>query len=228
MTFWRFDPPARVVTLHRSYRSSPEILAAANAVIAEAEEGFGKRLRSDRPAGPLPGLVTVRDEAGQADFVCAEVLAAREAGIALKRQAVLFRAAHHSAPLEVELVRRDIPFVKFGGLEVFSVVERATGGASAEATDRPWNQFAADIVYRFFPREQLYAGLRYNRASGTLAGIDGDLVVDRWQLAAGWFVTRNILIKSEYVNQHYDGFPPTNIRHGAEFHGMMLEGVVAF
>jgi DNA helicase-2/ATP-dependent DNA helicase PcrA len=113
----RFDPPARVVALERSYRSSPEILAAANAVIGQAAHGFGKRLWSERPEGPLPGLVTVRDEAGQADFVCAEVLAAREAGVALKRQAVLFRTAHHSAALEVELVRRDIPFVKFGGLK---------------------------------------------------------------------------------------------------------------
>jgi hypothetical protein len=120
------------------------------------------------------------------------------------------------------------PFVKFHGLELFGVVERAKGGASTEASDRTWNQYAADIVYRFFPREQVYAGVRYNRADGTLAGIAGDLVVDRWQVAGGWFVTPNILIKSEYVNQEYDGFPVTNIRNGAKFNGMMLEGVIGF
>jgi DNA helicase-2/ATP-dependent DNA helicase PcrA len=114
----RFTPPARVVALEQNYRSTPEILAAANAVIAEAPEGFDKRLRSDRAAGPKPALVAVRDEAGQVDFVCREILAAREAGVALKAQAVLFRTAHHSAPLEVELVRRNIPFAKFGGLKV--------------------------------------------------------------------------------------------------------------
>jgi DNA helicase-2/ATP-dependent DNA helicase PcrA len=113
----RFAPPARVVALEQNYRSTPEILAAANAVIAEAAEGFDKRLRSGRASGPRPALVAVRDEAGQVDFVCREILAAREAGVALKDQAVLFRTAHHSGPLEVELVRRNIPFVKFGGLK---------------------------------------------------------------------------------------------------------------
>ena len=111
-----FTPPAAVVALEENYRSTPEILAAANAVIAEAAEGYGKRLRSDRSAGPSPALVAVRDEPGQVDYICRQVLDARETGTALKAQAVLFRAAHHSGPLEVELTRRNIPFVKFGGL----------------------------------------------------------------------------------------------------------------
>ncbi len=113
----RFDPPARVVTLTRNYRSTPEILDAANAVLIDAAEGYAKTLWSGRPAGDRPALVTVPDESAQVDYVCREVLAAREAGTALRQQAVLFRTAHHSAPLEVELARRDIPFVKFGGLK---------------------------------------------------------------------------------------------------------------
>ena len=113
----RFDPPARVVTLTRNYRSTPEILDAANAVLIDAAEGYAKTLWSARPAGDRPALVTVPDESAQVDYVCREVLAAREAGTALRQQAVLFRTAHHSAPLEVELARRDIPFVKFGGLK---------------------------------------------------------------------------------------------------------------
>jgi DNA helicase-2/ATP-dependent DNA helicase PcrA len=113
----RFTPPARVVTLERNYRSTQPILAAANAVIAEAREGFPKRLVAERPGAARPRLVALRDDAAQADYVCAEVLAAREEGAALKSQAVLFRAAHHSGPLEVELTRRNIPFVKFGGLK---------------------------------------------------------------------------------------------------------------
>ena len=113
----RFDPPARVVTLTRNYRSTPEILDAANAVLLDAAEGYAKTLWSARPAGPRPALVTVPDESAQVDYVCREILAAREAGTALRQQAVLFRTAHHSAPLEVELARRDIPFVKFGGLK---------------------------------------------------------------------------------------------------------------
>ena len=113
----RFDPPARVVTLTRNYRSTPEILDAANAVLLDAAEGYAKTLWSARPAGDRPALVTVPDESAQVDYVCREILAAREAGTALRQQAVLFRTAHHSAPLEVELARRDIPFVKFGGLK---------------------------------------------------------------------------------------------------------------
>ena len=120
------------------------------------------------------------------------------------------------------------PFVKIHGLEVFGVVERATGGASAEPTDRTWNQYATDVVYRFLPREQVYAGIRYNKTEGPLRGVPNDISVDRWQLAAGWFLTPHILVKAEYVTQTYDGFPATDIRNGGEFHGAMMEGVIAF
>lgn len=112
-----FGRPAEIVTLDRNYRSTETILAAANAVISEASERFTKNLWTDRASSDKPQLVTVRDDAEQANFVCAEVLAAREEGTALKQQAVLFRASHHSGALEVELTRRNIPFVKFGGLK---------------------------------------------------------------------------------------------------------------
>jgi DNA helicase-2/ATP-dependent DNA helicase PcrA len=112
-----FAPRARVVTLERNYRSTAPILAASNAVIAEARERFAKTLWTDRTGGDRPALVTLIDEAAQAAFVATEVLAAREEGTRLKDQAVLFRTAHHSGPLEIELTRRNIPFVKFGGLK---------------------------------------------------------------------------------------------------------------
>jgi DNA helicase-2/ATP-dependent DNA helicase PcrA len=113
----QFTPPARIVTLERNYRSTQPILAATNGVIARAAEGYGKSLWSERESAERPQLVSVRDEADQAAFVVEEVLARREAGIGLKQQAVLFRASHHSATLEIELTRRNIPFVKFGGLK---------------------------------------------------------------------------------------------------------------
>jgi hypothetical protein len=120
------------------------------------------------------------------------------------------------------------PFVKFHGLEVFGVVERAEGKAITEASERTWNQYATDVVYRFMPREQVYVGARYNKAEGRLVGIANEVGADRWQLAAGWFVTPNVLMKGEYVNQEYKGYPVTNVRHGGKFNGMILEGVVAF
>jgi DNA helicase-2/ATP-dependent DNA helicase PcrA len=112
----QFAPAARVVTLTRNYRSTQPILDASNAVIALAAERHAKDLRSDR-AGAKPRLVTVADEMAQARWVADEVLLLREGGLPLKQQAVLFRTGHHSAALELELVRRDIPFVKFGGLK---------------------------------------------------------------------------------------------------------------
>ena len=112
-----FDPPARIITLERNYRSSRPILEASNAVISLAAERFVKALWTDRDAGGKPKLVNVADENEQARFVVTSVLENREAGETLKSQAVLFRAAHHSAALELELTRRDIPFVKFGGLK---------------------------------------------------------------------------------------------------------------
>jgi len=112
-----FDPPARVVTLDRNYRSTQGILAAANAVIELAPERFTKNLWSDKEGGGRPHLVTVRGEADQARYIVEQVLEAREEGTRLKHQAVLFRTSSHSGPLEVELTRRNIPFVKFGGLK---------------------------------------------------------------------------------------------------------------
>jgi hypothetical protein len=120
------------------------------------------------------------------------------------------------------------PFVKVHGLELFGVVERARGKAAAETTERTWNQYAVDVVYRFLPREQLFTGVRYNKVEGTLVGIPNEVGADRWQIAGGWFITRNILVKAEYVTQEYQGYPATNIRNGGQFSGMMLEGVVAF
>ena len=112
-----FDPPADVITLDRNYRSTQPILAAANGVIDLARERFTKNLWTERESAERPRLVTVRDEAEQANYIVEQVLANRETGMTLKNQAVLFRTSSHSGPLEVELTRRNIPFVKFGGLK---------------------------------------------------------------------------------------------------------------
>jgi DNA helicase-2/ATP-dependent DNA helicase PcrA len=112
-----FTPRAEIVTLEHNYRSTQPILAAANAVIDLAAERFTKNLKSNRASAERPYLVSVQDESDQARYVVEQVLHNRECGLALKAQAVLFRASHHSGPVEVELTRRNIPFVKFGGLK---------------------------------------------------------------------------------------------------------------
>src|SRR5262249_22891264 len=113
----QFSPRAEIITLDRNYRSTQAILSAANGVIGLARERFTKNLWTDRVASRKPQLVTVRDEADQARYIVEQVLAKREQGALLQQQAVLFRTSSHSGPLEFELVRRNIPFVKFGGLK---------------------------------------------------------------------------------------------------------------
>ena len=109
-------PDATVVTLDQNYRSTTPILEVANSVMAGAQEGFQKQLWSERPGAERPRLVTCADETAQSDAVCRRVLELRDEGLALRQQAVLFRAAYHSDRLELELSRRKIPFVKYGGM----------------------------------------------------------------------------------------------------------------
>jgi DNA helicase II / ATP-dependent DNA helicase PcrA len=113
----QFSPPANVITLDRNYRSTQAILAAANGVIGLAKERFTKNLWTERTSEAKPQLVAVRDEADQARYIVERILENRESGTLLKEQAVLFRTSSHSGPLEIELTRRNIPFVKFGGLK---------------------------------------------------------------------------------------------------------------
>jgi DNA helicase II / ATP-dependent DNA helicase PcrA len=113
----QFSPPAKVVTLEQNYRSTQPILDASNAVIGLASEGYSKRLFSKKLSGEKPQFISAADEPAQVLYAVERILEHREAGIDLKHQAVLFRAAHHSAALEVELARRNIPFVKYGGLK---------------------------------------------------------------------------------------------------------------
>ena len=113
----QFNPGARLLKLERNYRSTQPILEVSNAVIALASERHAKNLWSDKVGSTRAQLVMVPDDAEQARWVADRVLEQREAGLKLKSQAVLFRTSSHSAALELELTRRQIPFVKFGGLK---------------------------------------------------------------------------------------------------------------
>ncbi|MFN2489536.1 MAG: ATP-dependent helicase [Actinomycetota bacterium] len=116
LDFPSHHPDTEVVKLERNYRSTDAILRASNAVIAGARRRYDKDLWTTRESDIKPSLITCDDETRQSDEVCRRVLEQRERGIELRNQAVLFRTSHHSAGLEVELARRNIPFVKYGGL----------------------------------------------------------------------------------------------------------------
>ena len=117
LDFPKHYPGTTVVTLQQNYRSTQPILEATNRVISLARERFTKNLWSERAEGGPPDLVTCEDEEDQAEHVIRQILEHREGGIDLRRQAVLFRASHHSMMLEAELARRNIPFHKYGGLK---------------------------------------------------------------------------------------------------------------
>jgi hypothetical protein len=119
-------------------------------------------------------------------------------------------------------------FLKLGGVELFGTYENAKGRSKTELSSRSMNQYAADLVYRFGYQENLFAGVRYNNVKGKLAGMNNDIKVDRFAAAAGWFVTKNVLIKGEYVIQNYYSFPTSDYRSSGKFNGYVIEAVVGF
>jgi len=147
----QFNPPATIITLERNYRSTQPILAAANAVIEQARERFTKNLWSDRASDQPPQLVNVRDEAEQARYIVERVLENREMGSLLKQQAVLFRTSSHSGSLEVELTRRNIPFVKFGGLKFLDAAHVKDLLALLRFVENPRDHVAGFRVLQLMP-----------------------------------------------------------------------------
>ena len=119
------------------------------------------------------------------------------------------------------------PFVKYRGLELFGNVEQAKGRTAAETSDRKWTQLAGEVVYRF-AWDDLYVAGRYDTVKGRFQGFANDITVNRVQVGGGWFLTPNIMMKTEYVRQEHKDYPANNILNGAKFEGMMVEGVVAF
>ncbi|HEV3226356.1 MAG TPA: ATP-dependent helicase, partial [Acidimicrobiales bacterium] len=131
-----------VVVLDRNHRSTPSILATTNAVIAEAARRHEKVLWSTRDDGPRPALVTCADEGAQSAAVCERVLEQFERGVPLRHQAVLFRAAHHSDLLELELGARRIPYVKYGGLRFTEAAHVKDFLAAARIVANPADELA--------------------------------------------------------------------------------------
>lgn len=148
------------------------------------------------------------------------------------------------------------PFVKFAGLEFFGTYEFSKGNSQVENGEiqytnpalgevaklgrRQFNQVEADLLYRFGKNEKFYVGAKYNRVDGTLAfgqsttatninqGTRRDVRVDRTSVAAGWFITRNVLFKAEYVNQAYKDYPEEHILSGGKFNGLVVQGIIGF
>ncbi len=122
------------------------------------------------------------------------------------------------------------PFVKYRGLELFGVYEKASGRSAAATETRDFTQVGGEAVYRFLPREQVYVGTRYNTVSGDMlfGKLTQKISSNRIQVSAGWFATPQLLLKGEYVKQTYNDFPTSDQRSGGQFNGFVMEGIVAF
>lgn len=134
-------------------------------------------------------------------------------------------------------------FIKVQGLELFGTYEAANGRTKTEFDDRKASQYAMDVVYRFGKAENLFVGARYNKATARLANIAAsgvapnivpataytqDMNVDRTAFAAGWFLTRNVMLKGEYVTQNYKDLPVNDFRDGGKFNGFVVQAIVGF
>ena len=141
------------ITLEANYRSSAPILQVANALAADAPEGFCAILREHVPTqgAVQPTLMHCVDERQQSEIVADRVLELYEEGVLLQRQAVLFRAANHSDDLEIELSRRRIPFIKYGGLRYLEAAHVKDLLAAFRLVDNARDEMAWFRLFQLMP-----------------------------------------------------------------------------
>lgn len=127
------------------------------------------------------------------------------------------------------------PFIKYQGLEFFGVYEHVSGnkasGLTERATDGDYTQLGAELLYRFGGKEQFYFGGRYNSVTGNDDEVTDERKIERFNLGGGWFMTKNIVAKVEYVSQKYNDDPvwgATSALRGGQFNGLMVEAAIGF
>jgi len=147
----QFMPSAQVVSLEENYRSTQQILDSANCLIAESERQYRKNLFAVNRNGAPPQYVTVEDSDAEADYVVESILQNREMGMQLMDQAVLFRGSHHSDRLELELLRRNIPYIKYGGLKFLEAAHVKDMLSILKWAENPKNEVAAFRVLKLMP-----------------------------------------------------------------------------
>jgi DNA helicase-2/ATP-dependent DNA helicase PcrA len=147
----QYIPAAKIISLEENYRSTRPILETANCLIAESERQYKKNLYTARTGGARPGYITVEDWDAEAEYIVDKVLENREQGMKLKDQAVLFRGSHHGDRLELELVRRNIPYVKYGGLKFLEASHVKDLLSILKWAENPKNQVAAFRVLKLLP-----------------------------------------------------------------------------
>ncbi len=175
----RYKPKAEIVVLAQNYRSSQQILDSANALMSDGIRQHRKTLMSTRKSTTKPQYVSLEDASSQAEYIVSKILQTREVGGSLKRHAVLFRSSHHSDALEVEMTKRNIPFVKYGGLKFLEAAHVKDMISVLRWADNPRNGVAGFRVLKLLPgfgpahAKQALDHLEANQFSlGALAGFE--------------------------------------------------------
>ncbi|MGO9933964.1 MAG: ATP-dependent helicase [Steroidobacteraceae bacterium] len=147
----RYKPKAEMVVLAQNYRSAQPVLDTANALMAEGPRQYRKTLLGTRQSAQKPLFVALDDVQAQAEYITAKILQTREIGGSLKRHAILFRSSHHSDLLEVELTKKNIPFVKYGGLKFLEAAHVKDMMSVLRWADNPRNAVAGFRVLKLLP-----------------------------------------------------------------------------
>lgn len=218
-------PNTTVLPLEQNYRSTQRILDVTNLVIADAEERHHKELWSDRGAGAIPVLATCADEDAQSEYLIDRILEQRENGTALKNQAVLFRASHHSMALEAELGRRNIPFQKYGGLRFLETAHIKDVMSFLRLAENPFDAVAAFRVLVLLP------GIGQAKA-GSLTNMlrEAGGQFDAWQswkppsaLKEDWPKFIGMLVSMSKRSQASDAGPATDLHEIRTFYSPLAE-----
>ncbi len=227
MDFPSLFPGAQIYKLEENYRSTQPVLNLANAIIQEATEKYSKRLFTRQLDGPMPVLVEAGSENSQSRFVVQKILELREEGVPLGELAVLFRSSFHSFDLELELSRRNVPFVKRGGIRFVEAAHVKDLVAHLRVVHNPfdvvsWNR-ALLLLEGIGPKkaQELIAGLvksprpwdALRQISGRAgkglrelaAGLEG--MTDKIQESTGEVVGRAYEYYLPILKEHYDDYP---------------------
>ena len=147
----RYKPKADMVVLAQNYRSTQPILDTSNALMADGPRQHRKTLLGMRQSAQKPFYVALDDVQAQAEYITGKILQTREIGGSLKRHAILFRSSHHSDVLEVELTKKNIPFVKYGGLKFLEAAHVKDMMSVLRWADNPRNAVAGFRVLKLLP-----------------------------------------------------------------------------
>jgi hypothetical protein len=192
-----------------------------------AKAGFDKQL-NELVRARMTVSTYQNDDAGRATLYAGDRAGSHYWGVMDNATAAAYTNGRISPNFTEEIRAWQLnPYVEVGPVEVFGVIERAKGRTPTETELREVTQYAVDGLIRLFD-DRVYVAGRYNTVDGQVVRLDAEQTIDRAVFAAGWFVSRNVLLKGEYVTQKYDGWLNTNIMNGGKFDGFVVQGVVAF